>query len=316
MIPRWFGSPVSAFGRKTDGAVDGAVDVDLAGAAGERLDEAAESRLPPACGDQELGDAVDGVDRDPAAEPGERAPVVARRRAARARRPRARGRRSGSGTSRIPSRTARARRPCRGCRSRSGRRARRRAKNPSSDRGRRGDPRPRDHDVADDEADREDVRERDAPPKLQCTFSKVQQKSVARKKKLVTLLMSLHGSSVWSRSASSCTRVRRESFVRHSSASGDRLEPARRASGRASPSARARSRRCRRARRRRRRRSPGSASAAAPSGGTTARIGRSAARYSNTFPERMPRPRPPASGIRSSSASESRCSSSARRCGA
>ena len=60
----------------------------------------------------------------------------------------------------------------------------------------------------------------------------------------------------------------------------------------------------------------GSASAAAPSGGTTARIGRSAARYSKTLPESTPRPRPPASGISSSSASESRCSSSARRCGA
>ena len=52
-------------------------------------------------------------------------------------------------------------------------------------------------------------------------------------------------------------------------------------------------------------------SAAAPSGGTAARIGRSAARYSKTFPESTPLPRPPASGIRSSSASESRCSSSA-----
>ncbi len=71
----------------------------------------------------------------------------------------------------------------------------------------------------------------------------------------------------------------------------------------------------RRAARRRRRRSRGSALAAAPSGGTTARIGRSAARYSNTFPERTPRPRPPASGIRSSSASESRWSSSERRRG-
>src|SRR5579859_8194630 len=32
-----------------------------------------------------------------------------------------------------------------------------------------------------------------APPKLQCTFSKVQQKSVARKKKLVSCLMCLPG---------------------------------------------------------------------------------------------------------------------------
>src|SRR5437016_2647030 len=56
--------------------------------------------------------------------------------------------------------------------------------------------------------------------------------------------------------------------------------------------------------------------AAAPSGGTAARIGRSAARYSNTFPERTPRPRPSASGIRSRSASDSRWSSSARLRGA
>src|SRR5579862_3306935 len=54
-------------------------------------------------------------------------------------------------------------------------------------------------------------------------------------------------------------------------------------------------------------------SAAAPSGGTTARIGRSAARYSKIFPVRTPLPRPPESGIRRSSASESRCSSSERR---
>src|SRR6266508_504471 len=45
---------------------------------------------------------------------------------------------------------------------------------------------------------------------------------------------------------------------------------------------------------------------AAPSGGTAARIGRSAARYSKTLPDSTPFPRPPASGIRSSSASESR----------
>src|SRR6266540_305403 len=54
-------------------------------------------------------------------------------------------------------------------------------------------------------------------------------------------------------------------------------------------------------------------SAAAPSGGTAARIGRSAARYSNTLPESTPWPRPLASGISSSNASESRCSASASR---
>ena len=50
-----------------------------------------------------------------------------------------------------------------------------------------------------------------------------------------------------------------------------------------------------------------SSSAAAPSGGTTARIGRPAAMYSKTFPERTPFPLPPASGTSSRSASESRC---------
>ena len=51
-------------------------------------------------------------------------------------------------------------------------------------------------------------------------------------------------------------------------------------------------------------------SAAAPSGGTTARIGRPTAMYSKTLPERTPFPRPPASGMSRRSASESRCSAS------
>ena len=51
-------------------------------------------------------------------------------------------------------------------------------------------------------------------------------------------------------------------------------------------------------------------SAAAPSGGTSARIGRPTATYSNTLPESTPFPRPPASGISKSSASESRCRAS------
>ena len=101
--------------------------------------------------------------------------------------------------------------------------------------------------------------------------------------------------------------------TRRESGGRRRARPA--ASGRAAPSARARSRRRRRARRRRPRPSRASSRAAAPSGGTSARIGRSAARYSNTFPESTPRPRPSASGISSSSASESRCSSSERRRG-
>ena len=65
-------------------------------------------------------------------------------------------------------------------------------------------------------------------------------------------------------------------------------------------------------RRRRRcpRRSRGSGRRRRRPGGTAARIGRPAAMYSNTLPESTPLPRPPASGIRSSSASESRWSAS------
>src|SRR3954447_15798756 len=54
-------------------------------------------------------------------------------------------------------------------------------------------------------------------------------------------------------------------------------------------------------------------SAAAPDGGTAAKMGRSAARYSNTFPDSTPCPRPPASGMSRSNASESRCSARASR---
>ena len=114
--------------------------------------------------------------------------------------------------------------------------------------------------------------------------------------------------------ASSSTRVRRDTLARHSSerdvsASVPACQRSRSSS--AQPS-------CRRRRRARRRRprSPRISSAAAPSGGTSARIGRSAARYSNTLPLSTPLPRPPASGISSRSASESRWSSSERRRGA
>src|SRR6266550_4519718 len=115
-----------------------------------------------------------------------------------------------------------------------------------------------------------------------------------------------------SKSASSSTRSPRERRLRHSSESGEpsRL-PAFQRRWRSSSASRS---------------APSSAEgtttpapvsctsfAAAPSGGTAARIGRSAARYSKIFPVRTPRPRPPDSGIRSRSASESRCSSSERR---
>ena len=84
--------------------------------------------------------------------------------------------------------------------------------------------------------------------------------------------------------ASSSTRVRRETLspplVGERRASSVPGAPARRA-GRA---ARARSRRRRRARRRRRRPSRGSAPPRRRRAGRRARIGRSAARYSNTFP--------------------------------
>ena len=77
-----------------------------------------------------------------------------------------------------------------------------------------------------------------------------------------------------------------------------------------------RSRRRRRARRRRRRPTRGSARPRRRRAARAARIGRSAARYSNTLPLSTPLPRPPASGISSSSTSESRCSSSDVRRGA
>src|SRR5439155_1559693 len=54
---------------------------------------------------------------------------------------------------------------------------------------------------------------------------------------------------------------------------------------------------------------------AGPSGGTAARMGRSAATYSNTLPGMTPVPRPPASAAIRSKASESRWSSSERRRG-
>src|SRR6266550_814085 len=115
-----------------------------------------------------------------------------------------------------------------------------------------------------------------------------------------------------SRSASSSTRSPRERRMRHSSESGvpSRLPAFQRRCRSSSASRRAPSS------------SEGTTTpapvsctsfAAAPSGGTAARIGRSAARYSKIFPVRTPRPRPPDSGIRRSSTSESRCSSSERR---
>ncbi len=90
-------------------AVDRAVDVDLAGAAGDRrehrrVEVRATTRV------EQLQHAVDRVDDDPAAEPRERAPEVRLAAPSTARRRRRRGRRSGSPTSSGPSPTARARR--------------------------------------------------------------------------------------------------------------------------------------------------------------------------------------------------------------
>src|SRR5206468_8574150 len=97
-----------------------------------------------------------------------------------------------------------------------------------------------------------------------------------------------------SRSASSCDLASRDTLARSSSESGARLRPPfRQRAWRPFSASRMPST------------SSGStttpapvsriSSAAAPSGGTRARIGRSAARYSKTLPERIPRPRPPAS---------------------
>ncbi len=145
-----------------------------------------------------------------------------------------------------------------------------------------------------EEAEREQVGERDRARArdLQCTFSNVQTKSVARKKKLGDALsIAKRRSRRSSRSASSSTRVRRETFSRHSSERTALWRSPARQRSRSAVSSRA---------------IPSTSSgatttpapvsrrscAAAPSGGTSARIGRSAARYSKTFPESTPRPRP------------------------
>ena len=151
------------------------------------------------------------------------------------------------------------------------------------------------------------------PATFHCTFSKLAQKTAARKKK-ETSLRARASLRLPCRLQSTRPAPRRGSPARAASAA-----PARGSRRRACPPASARggraAPRAARARRRARRRPPTpvsrTSSAAAPSGGTAARIGRSAARYSKIFPDGTTRPRPAASGSRSRFASESRCSSSA-----
>ena len=72
------------------------------------------------------------------------------------------------------------------------------------------------------------------PATFQCTFSNVTQKTLARKRKLVSCLMRAAPGG----RASSSTRVRRETFVRHSSRERARRRACRPASGRAGRAAR------------------------------------------------------------------------------
>ena len=141
--------------------------------------------------------------------------------------------------------------------------------------------------------DREHVRERHGPATFQCTFSNVTQKTRRQEEEARD---APHATCAPAAARAPATRVRRETFSRHSSESARRLRAPRRASGRAaSRSARAIPSTSSGATT-----TPAPASrissAAAPSGGTTARIGRSAARYSNTFPESTPLPA--AAGLR------------------
>ena len=215
-------------------------------------------------------------------------------------------------------------RACSGCRSRAGRRRRRRAPKASRIalvRGSRG------RETAMNVAMNPSASRSESaswPPKLQCTFSKVQQKSVARKKKLVTRPATPRPApDSPPPTASTVDEVGELLHARQTvdlpPPLGAQLEPARacrRSSGRAGRAAPARSRRCRRARRRRRRPSRGSARPrrrpAAPRRGSAGR------RPGTRTPSRRGRRARgrSASGISSSSASESRWSSSARRCGA
>ena len=219
-------------------------------------------------------------------------------------------------------------RASRGCRSRVDRRRRRRARRSEQDGARARDARPRDRDEADDEADREHVRERKRRAMLQCTFSKVQQKIVARKKKLVSLPL-VAGSRPChaARQATPPTRafeqvgelLRRACGGRASSATPRRARPRRaclRASGRAVAVSSRPSRRCRPGATT----TPGAGLADQVRGGAVGRDDGKDRPLGGEVLEHLAgehaRPRPPASGIRSSSASESRWSSSERRCGA
>ena len=161
----------------------------------------------------------------------------------------------------------------------------------------------------DQEQRREDVREREVAPDAPVDLLERDGRDRGEEEDVDERLATAHASDL-SSSAVSSTRVSRASFRRHSSESVTSGSPPFR--NRRSSSSERLAERVDVVRRQQRRPAPVSRirSAAAPSGGTAARIGRPDAMYSNTFPESTPLPRPPASGISSRSASESRCSAS------
>src|SRR5581483_5134879 len=292
-------------------ALDRAVDVDLARAAGDRR-EHLRVEVAAAARDEELDDPVGRVHRHPAAEEPQRAPVVA---LAAAPEPGDAGGEEREVDQELDEPLHELRERVVGLEV---------VEPDQVDEHERGEEAEQDHRrvreagpgqrrVAGDEAEREQVGERhragDVPVHLLVRAAedrREEEEARERAQRHATRSSSL---------ASSWTRARRETLARHSSPSvtgssaparqrsriawSSRAIPSTSSGATTTPAPVART-----------------SSAAAPSGGTTARIGRPAARYSNSFPESTPRPRPPASGIRSRSASESRCSSSERRCGA
>src|SRR5581483_9898727 len=291
-------------------AVDRAVDVDLARTAGDRREER-RVQVAAAPRDEELCDPVERVHRDPPAEPAERPPEVA---LPAAREPHDRGREE-----REVDRPLRQALPPLSQRvgvrevevsDQVHEQERREEAQHDRRRPRHEEARRRERERP-EEAERKHVGEGDRAGEVPVDLL---ERDAEHRREEEEARRLPHVSSS-RRRASSWTRARLDTFRRHSSDRGGassepaRQRPCRSASAAVSPSTSSGATT-----------TPAPASriraAAAPSGGTAARIGRSAARYSKTLPESTPLPRPPASGIRSSSASESRCSSSERRRGA
>ena len=151
------------------------------------------------------------------------------------------------------------------------------------------------------------------PAKLQCTFSNVTQKNVAKKRKSATCVLLIargvapaaialiRGSAAGRRAPRRATRARAGRATRRRAAARRGSRPA---SARAGRRARRGCRRRRRGRRRCRRRCRGSASPPRRPGGTTREDRALGGEVLEHLAARgRPRPRPPASGISSSSAS-------------